>query len=144
MPGAMPVTTPVGLTVATVVGAMVHTPPVGNADNDLVPPAQRGLLPVIGPGIPFTVTIEVVFPQEVWYVTVAVPADMPSTTPVGLTVATVTGVMLHVPPAGDALNGIVVPAQNGILPVTAPGPGLMPILAVSVSKTNGAKQLVAI
>ena len=45
------------------------------------------------------------------------PPDKPETTPVGLTVATEAGVLLHVPPAVGSLNEVVAPMHIDGVPV---------------------------
>ena len=47
VPAAMPVTTPAVLTVAVVELLVLHVPPVGEAVNVIVEPAQTVLPPVI-------------------------------------------------------------------------------------------------
>jgi len=64
------------------------------------------------------------------YWMVAVPLPVPVTTPVGDTVATVTGVALHVPPVTDSDNVVVAVAQTENVPVIATGGVLTATLAV--------------
>ncbi len=52
-----------------------------------------------------------------------VPAPVPVTTPEVPIVATNTDVELHIPPVNELLKVIVVPWQNGVLPIITPGNG---------------------
>ena len=61
----MPVTTPDGLITATDIGAQLHVPPANELPSVIVLPWQKGVLPVMAPGIPMTVTITVAVPHVV-------------------------------------------------------------------------------
>ncbi len=123
VPAAIPVTTPVLLTVATdgvaddqgVVPSAVPDP-----TKVVVDPAQTIAVPVIV-GVPLTVTIWVVVQPPVFiYVITLVPAEIPDTTPVLLTVATDGVADAHgvVPSAvAEPLNVVVEPTQTLAVPV---------------------------
>lgn len=56
---------------------------------------------------------------------------MPLTTPVVLTVAMAVLLLVQVPPAGEAVNVIVLPAQSVLLPeIVAPAETVMSLVAV--------------
>ena len=67
VPGATPVTTPVGSTVATAVVVLLHMPPVATSVKFILVPGQRVNRPVMAPatGSGFTVTtaVAVTVPQ---------------------------------------------------------------------------------
>ena len=117
-PPLIAVTNPVtGSTVATEVLLLVHVPPGGMpaaVKNILVSPWHI-LLPTTPEPLAqlYTYTSVVVLqPVGNVYVMVATPADTPVTTPVtGSIDATDTGDELHVPPAGEPGNGILVPTH---------------------------------
>lgn len=132
MPAVIPVTIPLPLTVATDVGAQLHAPPARELLSVIVLPAHTGILPAIGPGTGFTVTITVAAPQVVMYDIVAVPAATAVTIPEELIVATEVGAQLHVPPGNELLNEIVPPGHSGVFPVIAPGNGMTVTTTVNV------------
>ena len=86
----------------------------------IVDPKQTCVGPVIGAGYGLTVTVvSAMQPPGSVKVIVAVPALilLPVTIPVELTVATLTLLLLHVPPAVISLKEVVVPRQMLVLPV---------------------------
>ena len=83
--------------------------------------------PEIGKGAALTkMGVVVRHPVGSVYVTVAVPPDMPVTTPAGFIVATVDGVQLQVPPPSN--NEVVVPAHKVVVPEIVAGSGFTDIL----------------
>jgi hypothetical protein len=100
LPPATAVTTPdVEPIVATAVLLLLHVPPGALLASASEPPAHIGALPVIA-GRPDRIVIEAVaiHPVGAVYVMVTDPADTPVTAPALFTVATVTSLLLHVPP----------------------------------------------
>lgn len=63
VPGLMPPTSPVALTVATTIGAMLHVPPGGVLASAVVLPAHRLSVPDMGAVRAFTVTIVFTLPH---------------------------------------------------------------------------------
>ena len=51
------------------------------------------------------------------------PAETPVITPVDAIVATLTLILLHVPPAAMSLNDVFAPVQNAATPVIVPAAG---------------------
>jgi hypothetical protein len=129
VPADTPVTTPLVLTVAIPEAPVLHVPPLTELLNVVVLPAQTVAMPVIAPasGSGLTVTICVVTAVPQLFVTVydiiAVPADMPVTTPLVLTVAIPAVPVLQVPPLAELLSVVVLPAQTVAVPVIVPASG---------------------
>lgn len=98
VPSATPVTTPDELTVAILGFELTHVEveaPVPLPVKVMVDPSQTDMEPEIV-GTAFTVTVCVaVQPFEFVYVIVAVPAELPVTTPLASTVATVASEVVH-------------------------------------------------
>ena len=118
----MPVTIPeLRLTVATAVLLLVHAPPDKVFDNVEVDPMHTFVLPDITAGNALTVTIATLAqPVGSVYDTLAVPADVPDTTPlVTLKPDMVPDPALHAPPATEALRVVAVPAHVPCVPVMA-------------------------
>jgi len=91
----------------------------------VVPPSHADNTPPIGAGAALIETVEVAM-QPVFVavkVIVAVPPEIPVTTPVEeLIVATPGEPLIHVPPPSvGLLNIIVAPGQTGVAPVVAAG-----------------------
>jgi hypothetical protein len=112
VPGATPVTNPPALTVAIVALLLLHVPPGVVLVNVAVLPTQRmvggiGLI-ILGSGLTVTTAV-VVQPVPNEYVTVAVPATKPVTTPVVALTVILAEASLHVPPAGVDANVVVEP-----------------------------------
>ena len=83
MPELTPVTTPVVFIVATRVLPLLHTPPATLLLNGTLCPVHTLDGPDIGPGTPYTVKVTVVLqPVLSVLMIVAVPAEMPVTSPV--------------------------------------------------------------
>jgi hypothetical protein len=116
---------------ATDTGAILHVPPPAELLNVTLLPAQMGELPIIGPGVAFTVTTTLTAPQLLAYETVAVPVATPVTMPPEVIVATLDGAMAHVPPLTVLLSVIVLPAHMGTLPLI--GPGAAPTVTMTVA-----------
>jgi hypothetical protein len=116
-PDTMPDDNP---TVATPGVPELHVPPVGTSLRVVVLPWHTVVFPVIADGSVLTVTVvEALHPARVVYFTIVLPVDMPYTTPaVTSTVATELLLLLHVPPVGESLSVVVLPAQIIVLPVT--------------------------
>ena len=111
VPDAKPITKPVDEIVTVV---LFHTPPgVGSLTVVVDPPAHTVEDPIIGSGNALTVSTRVVMqPVNVLYVTVATPADIAVSKPVvGVIIATVVLLVLHVPPAVALLNVVADPAH---------------------------------
>jgi hypothetical protein len=112
VPAVRPPTKPVeGLTVATVGSELLQAPPAVADDKGVQKPIHVLAKPVIGAGSGFTVTVVSTL-QPVGNVNtiVAVPADVPVTTPVDVLIgATAELLLLQVPgPPGDELVRTVV------------------------------------
>jgi len=96
-----------------------QVPPREVSERVIQEPIQIGIFPVIGPGVPLTVTTVVVNPQAVVKVTVDRPAVLPGvTTPVGVMTAVPTVPPLHVPAHAVIFKVSEDPlVQTGVLPV---------------------------
>jgi hypothetical protein len=115
----MPVTTPVGLMVATVTGVMLHVPPATALLSDVVAPTHKDSGPVIADGVGVTVTLPVTkYPAGSVRVIVAVPPVMPVTMPAALTVATAVLLDAKVPVPVLLQNLTVLPMHTVLLTVT--------------------------
>lgn len=125
VPIPAPLKIPPDVIVAIDAGTHVHIPPGTELPSAMLLPMHTGEFPLISPGIPFTVSTVYTAPQPVVYVTITVPAPRPVTTPVGATRATEVAAALHTPPASELPRVIVVPTQNGTLPVIGPGTGFI-------------------
>jgi hypothetical protein len=124
--------------VATVVVLLLHVPPAGVEFRLVVAPTHIFVDPVIAVGSVLTVTgKEIVHDPPAVYETVAVPADIPVTTPL-------VDPMLpqpephatdHVPPPVVELNVVDCPTHNWWLPVIGFGAGatLTVVVAVAVN-----------
>jgi hypothetical protein len=113
---------------ATVLDPLLHVPPTGVADNVEEEPAHITVVPVIGVGNGFMVTITVRLQPVAgsMYVITAVPAALPVTTPATLaTVATVRLLLLHVPVSGELDSRVVEPTHALGVPLIPTGRGLI-------------------
>lgn len=114
LPALTPTTTPLFVTEATEGLELVHIPPlVGDTEDEEL--MHIGLDPVtLTVGLLLTVIGVVareVHPVEVWVnVNVAVPPDIPVTTPPLVTVATAALLLVHVPPVFGSKD-VVLPTQ---------------------------------
>jgi hypothetical protein len=121
----IPVTTPPALTVARAVLLELHMPPVAASLSVIVPPTATADEPVIAAtdGTASTVTTLVaVQPVVAAKVMVAVPADMPATTPeINPTVATDGVLLVHDVPLPLLVNITVLPTHRPALPAIAAG-----------------------
>ena len=128
LPEAIPVTTPVLVTVAMVELEEDHVPPV-EGDKVVVLPAQMVVGPVTDTtGLPFTVTgpeaLETQPVVELVNVNVAVPEVTPVTIPLLVMVAMPGALETHVPPVVGE-SEVVAPAQMVAAPtIVATGFGL--------------------
>ena len=121
-PPTVPVPTP---TTATEISLLDQTPPAVISVSAIVNPAQTFVVPVMAAGSAYTVTI-VLARQPVGkvYVTIAVPAETPVTTPELLpTDNIVVPEVLHVPPGDASVSVTVSPAQTCKMPLMADGKG---------------------
>lgn len=120
VPADTPVTTPALSTVATAALLLAQVPPLVGVKPELAPIQILVAPEIVTTGIAFTVTVAVgaeAHPvRELVKVKVAVPADMPVTTPAFVTVATEALLLAQVPPVeGD--NVVVNPTQILAVPV---------------------------
>jgi hypothetical protein len=101
---------------------------------------------VIAAGSALTVTLAVeIQPVGNEYVTVDVPATIPVTTPVAaFTGATVTLLLLHVPPVVALLNAVVKPTQTLSVPLIAAGNPLTVTTAFMVQPVGNVYTIVAV
>ena len=114
-----------GVTVATVVVALLQVPPAVALLNIVVVPGHKVVVPDIGPGGAATVTVTVVVQpvaDDVNLIT-DVPTATPVTAPVAATtVAAVVVALLQVPPPTAAsVNAVVEPTHTLVVPVIAGG-----------------------
>lgn len=133
-PAVTPVTIPVpDTTVAIPVLLLLQLTPVEVVDNVIVLPTHTSVGPVIEAGSGLTVTIVVeVQPVPIDVVIVAVPADCPVTIPVNEpTVATVTSLLLQLPPELVEVSVVVCPTHTVAVPVMAPGPEFIVTIVVA-------------
>jgi hypothetical protein len=120
VPAVTAVTTPAFVTVATAGLLLTQVPPL-EGDKPVMPPIQRFVAPMmLTIGVASTVTGAVAAETqpvaELVKINVAVPAEMPVTTPTLLTVATAGFVLTQVPPAtGERV--VVNPIQILLTPV---------------------------
>lgn len=104
-PETMPLAVP---TVATNVLPLVQVPPLVISESVVVVPKHILAVPLITAGNELTVIVLVALqPVGKAYVILAVPAIMPVTIPVVLTVATVTSLLLHAPPGVASVKLVV-------------------------------------
>ena len=116
--------------VATKVLLLLHVPFAVTLVSCVVDPTHTSVVPNIGAGIEFTVTVNTA-EQPAVVVTVAVvtppglgPANMVVFVPgPGITVATVVLLLLHMPVIGPLLSTWLVPAHIWLLPVIGAGSG---------------------
>jgi hypothetical protein len=138
VPADTPETTPEPFTIATLVLLLLHVPPESPLEVSVaVVPVDRVLVPEIVPalGNAFIVTVVEVLVLQPFaltaYVTVAVPAATPDTTPEALTVATAVLLLDQVPPANPlVVRGVVAPAQIVVVPEIVPALGNVFIVTV--------------
>ena len=135
-PALIPATTPVGDTVATLKGLMLHVPPGAGFQNGNVVPAHivKKYPPIAGRELTgFTVIsfVDEVTPQEltIVYEIITVPAVTPVTTPVADTVACEL-LALQVPPVTASVRVIAAPV------ITDEGPVITPAEAVLLTVTD--------
>ena len=135
VPPLIPVTIPVEPTVATLVMVLSHVPPALMSESEVVEPAQRTAVPVIGAGSGLTVTTIVAIQPAggAAYVIVAVPRNIPVTvsTPEEVPLReTFRLVVLQVPPGASASN--VVPKRH-IFGLPFIGDGLLSTVTIVVA-----------
>ena len=105
VPAPTAVTTPVpAITVATPVLVLLQLPPEPVVVYVVVPPIQRGVVPLTTPALTFGLTVtdcclDVVPPQPpvMVYIILQLPADTPVTKPEEFTVAIPVLLLLHAP-----------------------------------------------
>lgn len=125
-PVPTPVTIPPVAVDATLTSLLLHVRPVGLEPSVVVLPTHSVRLPVIADGDASTVIDRVRRqPVDNVYVTVAAPAATPVTVPVDPPiVATVDGVIVHIPPPPVVSDNVVVaPTHTVPLPAIMPGRG---------------------
>jgi hypothetical protein len=123
VPVATPVTIPVEPAVATEVAEELHVPPVAASLKAVVAPVHTVAVPVMAPAdagmLTVTTLVALLLPQPLVNVNdiVAVPALIPVTIPVELTVAMPTLPELHTPPLLASLKTVVAPAHTIAVPM---------------------------
>jgi hypothetical protein len=125
VPGNTPVIIPVDPPIVTVPVILLQVPPGDVSLKLVVKPTHVFRFPVIAPGKALTVTVaSAAQPVGNEYEIVAVPADMPVTTPVVPVVAIVVALLLHTPPPEGSLKVVVNPGQTVMTPFIGNGPRL--------------------
>lgn len=120
VPAATPVTMPVLPTAAVAVFDELQLPPVTVLARVIVAPVHARPGPVMAAGIAYTVTIVVTDVPDMVYIMVAVPADIPVTSPPDVIVATAELLLLQEPPVGVHDSVVVAPVHTVVVPVIAP------------------------
>ena len=128
----IPVISPVAtLAVTRDVLLLLQVPPGVALDSPCVMPTHTWLLPAIGAGSEFTVTVAVeIHPVGSVYVTSEVPTASPFITPPGAAPAFAL-LVLHVPPAGELVRFVVYPMHTPMLPEMAAGKSFTAIALVT-------------
>jgi hypothetical protein len=102
---------------------MLQIPPGSVAVRLLIKPAHTlKEPPIVGTGLTVSSCIAIQ-PVGSVYVMVTTPESMPDTVPVPSMVATVTSLLLHVPPAAMLSSTVPEPVQIAKVPVIADGNG---------------------
>lgn len=113
VPTAIPVTTPLAEIVAVPVALLLHTPPEVALVSVIVLPVQTtGLAGKMAPGAVFTVAMVDTEHPAIVYNIVAVPTELPVTTPPAETDAMPVALLLHAPPAVASVKVVVPPKQT--------------------------------
>lgn len=130
-PVIAPVADPI---VATEVVALAHVPPVVASVSVMLAPTHKADGPLIAAGNGFTVTVVFLkHPPGAVYVTIAVPAETPVTTPVDVPTVTVEAAVLHDPPAVTSASVIVLPPAHTLTgPVMTSGKALTVTVAIAI------------
>ncbi len=121
-PVPIPVTTPEPEPMDAMDGVLlVHVPPVVVFERVVVVPVVNVVAPVMAAGDALMVMVAVLkHPVPSEYVTVAVPADMPVTTPVDESIVAFEGLLqIQVPPGVTWLSVVVAPTHTLNVPVIA-------------------------
>jgi hypothetical protein len=123
VPAAIPLTTPVGNTVASNGSPLLQLPPVLPSLNVVVNPGHTLITPVITDGNGFTVIGQTALqPPGKVYIILGVPVATPLTIPVvEPTVALERSLLLHVPPPVASASVVVEPTHTVEAPVTTAG-----------------------
>ena len=122
VPAEIPVTTPVGLTVAA---AELHDHVPQPPDRDDVPPMHMAKVPDIDADVETVTDVETQQPAAEVYVIVAQPADTPLTIPVDAPIVAIDGMALvQTPPATESLSVVVEPGHTLNVPIIGAGTGL--------------------
>jgi hypothetical protein len=123
VPVVIPLTTPLVLTVATLVLALLHTCPDVVEESVVLLPAQTVCVPVIAAGVLVTDVAKVLWqPVESVYDMVVRPPMTALLIPVAEPiVATAVLLLAHVPPAGVAEYVVVAPEHTEAEPLIAEG-----------------------
>lgn len=125
VPAVMPLTSPVGFTVAMVVAELLHDPPVLGLVSSVVVAVHRLLLPLIVPGEGVTVIAFVtVQPVPKEYVMVVVPAETPVTTPDSEPILAAVLLLSHQPPGTISVSVVLAPVHTVDAPLMGAGAGL--------------------
>ena len=135
MPAEIPVTTLDALMVATALLLLVHVPPPVTSISVVVKPIHTLAVPVMAPGMGFTVMVFVVLqPVGSKYVITGVDVpDTPVTMPVAEPmVASVVIELLQMPPGVVLLKVVVAAIQTVAGPEIADGSGLIVTACVAV------------
>ncbi len=129
LPAATPLTTPVALTVATAVDALLHMPPGVASVINMADASQTEEGPFIAPakGMAETVTVAVATLVlqllVIVYDMAAVPVAIPVTTPDAETVATAVFALLHTPSAMLSLSAVTASGHMVVIPEMTPASG---------------------
>ena len=129
LPDEMPVTIPDASTVPTEEVTLLHAPPMAASVKAVFAPAQTTAIPVtvpaLGDVLTVTTCVAAAVPQLLLtvYDIVVLPARIPLTTPVALTVPTEGVTLLQIPPAAASVKAVFAPAQTRAVPVIVPGLG---------------------
>jgi len=134
----MPDNNPVPLTVATVAGLLLHTPPAEGSPSAVTAPAHTLPDPVIAAGDGFTLTgLVTVHPDPNEYVIVVAPVAIPVTIPLSEPIVpTATLLLLQAPPATGSLRPVVSPAHTVDAPTIAVG-ALLTVTVIVVAHPVG-------
>ena len=124
---------PVEPTVAIKVLLLLHVPPRVRSDKLVVPVPHIEGVPLITPGVPYTVTVVVAEqPGPVEYTIAIVPAPPPVTIPVVLPIVP-DPAALHVPPVVASVKLVVRPLHTVRVPVIIPGNAFTVTILVAVT-----------
>ena len=116
---------------------LLHMPPVVELLRPLLAPAHTTAVPVIVPGLAFTLTTTVArHPVDNVYDMVAVPAETAVTRPEPSMAATPVLLLVHVPPLVAFASVVVRPLQTLVLPVMTAGTAFTVSVVVAVQPST--------